>query len=54
MPVEFKSAQTGKYKTVNYRSEIDGLRAIAILSVLLFHSGFKIFSGGYLGVDIFL
>lgn len=53
MPVEFKSAQTGKYKTVNYRSEIDGLRAIAILSVLLFHSGFKIFSGGYLGVDIF-
>lgn len=38
---------------MNYRSEIDGLRGFAILSVVLFHAGFEIFSGGYLGVDIF-
>src|ERR1700712_2253555 len=36
-----------------YRSEIDGLRAIAVLSVLLFHCGFLSFSGGYVGVDVF-
>ncbi|MFC5682947.1 acyltransferase family protein [Flavobacterium sp. MAHUQ-51] len=36
-----------------YRPDIDGLRAIAILLVILFHSGFCIFKGGYIGVDIF-
>lgn len=36
-----------------YRTEIDGLRAIAILGVVLFHAGFKQLSGGYAGVDVF-
>jgi peptidoglycan/LPS O-acetylase OafA/YrhL len=36
-----------------YRREIDGLRALAIVPVILFHAGFKTFSGGYVGVDIF-
>jgi peptidoglycan/LPS O-acetylase OafA/YrhL len=36
-----------------YRPEIDGLRAIAIIPVILFHAGFSIFSGGFLGVDVF-
>jgi peptidoglycan/LPS O-acetylase OafA/YrhL len=36
-----------------YRKEIDGLRAIAVLSIVLFHAGFKAFEGGYVGVDIF-
>src|SRR4051794_14076058 len=38
---------------IAYRPEIDGLRAIAVLGVLLFHVGFSAFSGGYAGVDVF-
>jgi peptidoglycan/LPS O-acetylase OafA/YrhL len=39
--------------TPKYRSDIDGLRAVAVLSVLFFHSGITVFSGGYVGVDVF-
>lgn len=38
---------------MNYRPEIDGLRAIAVLPVLFFHAGFELFAGGFVGVDIF-
>jgi peptidoglycan/LPS O-acetylase OafA/YrhL len=38
---------------MHYRKEIDGLRAIAILPVILFHAGFEVFGGGFVGVDIF-
>ncbi|MFZ4125630.1 MAG: acyltransferase family protein [Rickettsiales bacterium] len=38
---------------MKYRSEIDGLRALAVLPVILFHAGFSAVSGGFLGVDIF-
>ena len=37
----------------NYRSEIDGLRAIAVFSVIFFHADLFFFKGGYVGVDIF-
>ena len=37
----------------SYRSDIDGLRAFAVLSVIFYHAGFASFGGGYLGVDIF-
>ncbi len=38
---------------MKYRAEIDGLRALAVIPVLLFHAGFSYFSGGYIGVDVF-
>jgi peptidoglycan/LPS O-acetylase OafA/YrhL len=38
---------------MNYRKEIDGLRAVAVMSVVLFHAGIAGFPGGYVGVDVF-
>jgi peptidoglycan/LPS O-acetylase OafA/YrhL len=38
---------------VPYRPDIDGLRAIAVLSVIFFHAGFLWAKGGFLGVDVF-
>ena len=37
----------------DYRSEIDGLRAFAVLSVIAFHAFPNLFEGGFVGVDIF-
>lgn len=38
---------------LDYRPEIDGLRSIAVVPVILFHAGLPLFSGGYVGVDVF-
>ena len=38
---------------MKYRPDIDGLRAVAVLPVVLFHAGVGLFSGGYVGVDVF-
>ena len=38
---------------MRYRSDIDGLRAIAVMSVVLFHAKFPVIHGGFIGVDIF-
>jgi len=37
----------------NYRPDIDGLRALAVLGIVAFHFGFRFVGGGYVGVDIF-
>ena len=38
---------------INYRPEIDGLRAIAVFSVIIYHAQDSFLPGGFLGVDIF-
>lgn len=39
--------------TSNYIPHIDGLRAIAVMAIVLFHFDVHFFSGGFIGVDIF-
>jgi len=38
---------------MKYRPEVDGLRAIAVVSVVIYHANAALFPGGYLGVDVF-
>src|SRR5579864_5874250 len=38
---------------MTYRHDIDGLRGLAVLSVIFFHAGFSWFRGGFIGVDVF-
>jgi len=38
---------------VTYRPHIDGLRAISVVAVILYHFGWHTLPGGFLGVDIF-
>jgi len=38
---------------MQYKPAIDGLRALAVVSVLLFHANASLLPGGYIGVDVF-
>jgi peptidoglycan/LPS O-acetylase OafA/YrhL len=44
----------GIRRMISYRPDIDGLRAIAIALVLMFHLKVGFTKGGYVGVDVFL
>ena len=47
------SPPPGRSRAPAYRPDIDGLRALAVISVILFHNGIPGFDGGYVGVDVF-
>jgi peptidoglycan/LPS O-acetylase OafA/YrhL len=40
-------------RKIEYRPDIDGIRAISVLAVVLFHAFPKILPGGFTGVDVF-
>lgn len=58
-PRRFLPLRTSRHKKLTnldhlkYRPEIDGLRALAVLPVILFHHGYEWIRGGFGGVDVF-
>ena len=48
-----EEVRAGTSARILYRPDIDGLRAISVLAVILFHSAVPGFAGGYVGVDVF-
>jgi len=44
---------TTRQRGADYRPDIDGLRALAVVAVILYHAQIPGFGGGYIGVDIF-
>lgn len=47
------SAPGASESTSKFRSDIQGLRAVAVLAVVFYHAGVPFISGGYVGVDVF-
>src|SRR5215470_3173171 len=48
-----RSSSTSAMVAPRYRPDIDGLRGLAVICVVLFHARVPGFAGGYVGVDVF-
>ena len=51
--VDAANTSTVRPRTSTFRGDIEGLRAIAVIGVVLFHAHFPHFGGGFVGVDVF-
>jgi peptidoglycan/LPS O-acetylase OafA/YrhL len=52
-PVASSPSQAGRASRTGFRPDIEGLRAVAVLAVVLYHAGVPGVTGGYIGVDVF-
>ena len=48
-----RAAATAPRRTLGYRPALDGLRAVSVIAVLLYHGDVSWMPGGFLGVDVF-
>jgi peptidoglycan/LPS O-acetylase OafA/YrhL len=53
MSLLYKFTDISNIKRISFRSDLNGLRAIAVLVVVFYHAELEVFKGGWLGVDIF-
>jgi len=49
----FQLVDISSIKRIEFREDINGLRAVAVLAVVFYHADLELFKGGWLGVDIF-
>ena len=49
----FELTNISNIKRIAFRNDINGLRAVSVISVVLYHADIEIFKGGWLGVDLF-
>ncbi|GAA3449615.1 acyltransferase family protein [Dactylosporangium matsuzakiense] len=52
-PVPVSATPPDKHRHADFRPDIEGLRAVAVTIVVLFHGGLTVLAGGYIGVDVF-
>src|SRR6516165_7673157 len=45
--------KSNRYASIQFRTDIEGLRAVAVLLVVLRHTGLSFLQGGFIGVDVF-